>query len=89
MCAPCKHKQQQAVRQLAMQKFATGSSINKIRTLENTEFLSLYYIGESNVDIPTLIPNVSYGFKEYGAFMYVAKDDYELHPELWSESLPS
>lgn len=88
MCAPCKHKQQQAARQLAMQKSLGPTQTRNVRLLENITFLSLYYVGPTDVEIPTLVPNVAYGTKEYGAFMYVAKQDFDAHPELWTESDP-
>ena len=87
MCAPCKHKQAMAARR-AMQSSPVYQK-NQAKTLENITFLQLYYIGAENQIIPSVVPNVSYGIKPYGAYMYVASLDYLEHPELWTENEPT
>lgn len=86
MCAPCKHKQAMAARR-AMQN-SPSFALSQVRTLENVDFFEFYYIGPSDEVIPSVIPNVSYGIKPYGSFMFVASKDYELHPEWWVKNEP-
>lgn len=87
MCAPCKHKQAMAAKK-AMQSSPTFLK-SQARTLENIDFLKLYYIGPEGVIIPSIVPNVSYGTKTYGSFMFVANVDFVEHPEWWSENEPT
>jgi len=87
MCAPCKHKQAMAAKK-AMQS-SPAFQKSQGRTLENIDFLHLYYIGTENEIIPSIVPNVSYGTKAYGALMFVASIDYSEHPELWAENEPT
>lgn len=87
MCAPCKHKQALAARQALRNNTALPN--RQVRTLDKVEFLQLYYIGPSDVEIPTSLQNVAYGTKPYGSLMFVARQDYEAHPELWTENEPT
>ena len=86
MCAPCKHKQAMAAKK-AMQSSPTFLK-SQAKTLENITFLELYYVGPENVVITTVLTNVSYGTKSYGSKMFVASQDYEIHPELWEQNEP-
>lgn len=86
MCAPCKHKQAMAAKK-AMQS-SPSFKMSQARTLENIDFLELYYVGPQNVEISSVVPNVSYGIKPYGSHMFVASQDYELHPEWWVKDEP-
>lgn len=85
MCAPCKQKK------LALQARNLAAQASRVSTsyLEGVEFLHLYYIGNVEGDIPSIVPKVSYGKKPYGAFMYVARQDYEAHPDWWTEDAAS
>jgi len=87
MCAPCKHKQAMAAKK-AMQS-SPSFKMSQARTLENIDFLQLYYIGQGSEEIPSVVPNVSYGIKPYGSHMFVASQDYVLHPEWWTENEPT
>ena len=87
MCAPCKHKQAMAAKK-AMQS-SPSFVVSQARTLENVEFLQLYYIGPEDVVITSQVPNVSYGTKSYGSHMYVATVDFNANPELWTENEPT
>jgi len=87
MCAPCKHKQAMAAKR-AMQNSPTFQKI-QAKTVQNVGFVELYYVGPENTTVPSIISNVSYGFKSYGEKMFVATLDYNEHPELWAENEPT
>lgn len=81
MCVPCKNKKAAAQ--------ARAVLFNKTRTISEIEFLNLYYVGPEDEEVPTLLNKVTYGKKPYGVQMFVARVDYEAHPELWQENEPS
>jgi len=87
MCASCSKNKRTFINQ--RNNIQRSSNNSNTRTLENTNFLELYYIRNSTEEIPSVIPNVSYGIKEYGTLMYVAEEDYNLHPDWWSSGNPN
>jgi hypothetical protein len=90
MCAPCKHKQQAAARAAMRSHPAMQATIPQSNTtvLEGIAFQTVYYVGANQDDIPSTLSRVSYKKKNFGDQMYVAQQDLEAFPHLWTESLP-
>lgn len=82
MCTGCSKKRLNSINNAPQVHYGTVA-------LESIVFLELYYIGDENAIISTVLPNVTYGQRQYGEKMFVAQQDFLLHPELWSENEPS
>lgn len=85
MCSSCTKNRAALIAQRNQAKRNSGMSVN---TLENIVFHELYYVGQTETEIPSVIPNVSYGIRAFGTLMYVADADYQLHNDWWADENP-
>ena len=86
MCSSC--SKNRAAR-IAQRNNMQRTGLLRTQTLSGITFHELYYIGPIDVEIPSVIPHVSYGIKQYGELMFVADEDYQLHIEWWTNENPN